>query len=246
VAGISLLAGATGARRVLIGVESFADPKWIKPLWQATNHSRLEIVDVANEYPQSDPTLMIYSLTHRRLRPGNLPPSRGVLVLDAAAAMAIGNGAFGEKMLSVPIAVHDHVRRHSHYLTAHVGTSVEHILNQLSIPTETSMIRGGDLLRDLPLRLDTVVAGSELTIHVTLPESPVVPEPCIRCAWCIDACPTLVHPALILDAAQRRDMKMAERAGIAACIECGVCSHVCPSQLPLLKAIREVRSKSFD
>ena len=38
-------------------------------------------------------SLMVYSLTHRRLRPGNLPTTRGVLVLDAAAAMAIGNGA---------------------------------------------------------------------------------------------------------------------------------------------------------
>ena len=58
-----------------------------------------------------------------------------------------------------------------------------------------------------------MIAGGELTIHVTVPETPVIPEPCIRCAWCIEACPTLIHPALILDAVQRRDMKMAERAG---------------------------------
>ena len=94
--------------------------------------------------------------------------------------------------------------------------------------------------------MDSVIAGGELTIHVTSPERPVVPEPCIRCAWCFEACPTLIHPAFILDAAQRRDMKMAERAGIGACIECGICAHVCPSRLPLLKAIRELRRDSDD
>jgi electron transport complex protein RnfC len=122
-----------------------------------------------------------------------------------------------------------------------VGTTVEYVLKQLSIQTQDARVRGGDLLRDVPLTLDTVIAGGELTIHVTAPELPILPEPCIRCAWCFEACPTLVHPALILDALQRRDLKMADRAGLGACIECGICSHVCPSGLPLLKAIRELR-----
>src|SRR5271170_2778736 len=104
------------------------------------------------------------------------------------------------------------------------------------------MVRGGDLLRDLSLRRDAVIAGGELTLHVTAAEIPVIPEPCIRCAWCIEACPTLVHPAAVLDAAQRGDRKMAERAGIVACIECSVCAHVCPSHLTNLAAIREIRN----
>jgi electron transport complex protein RnfC len=242
VGGVSLLAKIVGVRHTILAVESFATPLWMTPLSVAANRAGLQIVDLANEYPQSDPTLMVYSLTHRRLRPGSLPTTRGVLVLDAAAALAIGNRICGEPMLTVPAAVHDHKNRHSHFLAVPVGTTIEHVLKQLRIPTEDSTVRGGDLLRDMGLRMDAVIAGGELAIHVTAPDTPVISEPCIRCAWCFEACPTLIHPAFILDAAQRRDMRMAERAGIGACIECGICAHVCPSRLPLLDAIRQVRN----
>ena len=249
VGGVTLLSRITGARRALLAVESFgrASPSapgtdWLTPLGQSVLSTKLQVVELANDYPQSDPTLMVYSLTHRRLRPGNLPTTRGVLVLDAAAAMAVGNAADRrEPMLTVPVAVHHYVRRRSHFLQVPVGTTVQHVLNELSITPDRTILRGGDLLRDLRLHPDAVIAGGELTIHVTAPQIPVIPEPCIRCAWCVEACPTQVNPASVLDAAQRRDVKFAERAGIGACIECGVCAHVCPSQLPLLEAIREIR-----
>jgi electron transport complex protein RnfC len=257
VGGVTLLSRITGARRALLAVESFgraspsagraspsaAGTDWLTLLGQSVLSRKLQVVDLANDYPQSDPTLMVYSLTHRRLRPGNLPTARGVMVLDAAAAMAVGNAADRRQpMLTVPVAVHHHAQRQSHFLQVPVGTTVEHVLKELSIPPDPTIVRGGDLLRDLRLRPDAVIAGGELTIHVTAPEIPVIPEPCIRCAWCVEACPTQVNPASVLDAAQRRDVKFAERAGIGACIECGVCAHVCPSQLPLLEAIREIRN----
>jgi electron transport complex protein RnfC len=241
VAGIEMLARITTARNVFLAVESFSSLGWIKPLWKATRDSRVRLTDLANDYPQSDPTLMVYSLTRRRLRPENLPTARGVMVIDAPAAMAIGEAVDGTPMLTVPVAVHDHVRRRSHFLRVPVGTTVEILLKPLGIDADEVMLRGGDLLRDLRLRRDAVIAGGELTLHATASERPVIPEPCIRCAWCIEACPTLVHPALVLDAAQRRDPKMADRAGIGACIECGVCAHVCPSRLPLLSAIRGLK-----
>ena len=46
----------------------------------------------------------------------------------------------------------------------------------------------------------------------------------------------------VLEAAQKNNPSLAERAGIEACIECGICSYVCPSKLPLLEGIRKLRS----
>jgi electron transport complex protein RnfC len=146
-------------------------------------------------------------------------------------------------MLSNPLAVHDHLRGRSHYLDVAVGTPLQYVLEKISSWEEGFVVRGGDLLRDLRLRIDAVIGGGELTIHLTGPELAVIPEPCIRCAWCMDACPTLVHPASVLEGAQRRDVSLAERAGLGACIECGVCAHVCPSRLPILDAIREIRNQ---
>ena len=244
--GTALLARITGAARSILAVEEDAHPAWAVPWWDAARVAKLEVVELANDYPQADPTLMVYSLTKRRLRPGNLPTTQGVLVVDAATAWAIGEAARGSAMLSTPLAVHDHTRRRSHYLDVAVGTPLQDVLEKISSWEEGFVVRGGDLLRDLRLRIDAVIGGGELTIHLTGPERVMMPEPCIRCAWCVEACPTLVHPASLLEAAQRRDLRMAERAGLGACIECGVCAHVCPSRLPILDAIREIRNVKAD
>src|SRR5581483_8994805 len=86
-----------------------------------------------------------------------------------------------------------------------------------------------------------VAGGSEQVIHLTALPAPVNPDPCIRCGWCVQACPTHVHPAAFLEAGQRHDREMADAYGLASCIECGVCAHICPSRLPLLGAIRELK-----
>jgi electron transport complex protein RnfC len=52
-----------------------------------------------------------------------------------------------------------------------------------------------------------------------------------------------IQPAGLLDAAQRADPELAERYGLEACIECGVCSYVCPSHLPLLGGIRKLKEE---
>jgi electron transport complex protein RnfC len=47
----------------------------------------------------------------------------------------------------------------------------------------------------------------------------------------------------VLEAAQRLDLDLADRSGVHACVECGICSYVCPSHLPLLQGIRAVKKE---
>jgi len=119
--------------------------------------------------------------------------------------------------------------------------TVGEICQRLGIQWKNRVHRGGDLLRDIQIQPDAVVGGGELIFHVSNASPAINPSPCIRCGWCVDACPTRVQPAAVLEACQRNDIDLAERAGIEACIECGVCSYVCPSQLPLLEGIRKMK-----
>jgi electron transport complex protein RnfC len=246
VQGVERLRIAVGAPKAQLVIEPFTSPVWSEPLRIAAQPFGMEIVELANDYPQSDPTLIHYSLDAGRLRPGTSPATQGVILLDAAAALAIGDLVTGQLALTTPAAVNNHLQHQTHLVTAPVGTSIADLLAALNIPSEGVMLRGGELLRDIRLTPDTVLGSGELTLHVTAPELNRSPQPCVRCGWCLEACPTRVQPAGILEAAQRVDRIMADRAGLHACIECGLCSHVCPSRLPLLEAVRWWRAVNAD
>jgi len=66
-------------------------------------------------------------------------------------------------------------------------------------------------------------------------------EPCIRCNLCADHCPVSLMPAMITLAAEQKEFAIAEAWDASACIECGICSYVCPSKRPMLKLIRQAR-----
>jgi electron transport complex protein RnfC len=235
VAAVQRLTKLTGAKHGSIAIESPAPSEWDRPLRAAAKSAAVTIVELPNDYPQADPTLLLYTLANRRLKPGDLPVEQGVLLLDAPAAVAVACG----KMPTVPLGVLDHDKPHAIYMDVQVGATLADSL--AGVDTDGKVLLGGDWRRDRRLSPDLIVDGSELAIHVMWLGARRNSEPCIRCGWCAEVCPTRVSPALILEAAQRGDAAMASMGGVNACIECGLCDQVCPSNLPLLSAIRIVR-----
>jgi electron transport complex protein RnfC len=247
-AGVLLCSKLTGAAKTWIAVDETKASSDRLSLRHACKHTGARVITMANDYPQADPTLLLYTLLGRRLRPGRLPVEQGVLVLDGAAAFAIGRVALlNEPMTHVPLVVRDHTTlradRRAHYVLAQLGTSIGNVLAALHLSLSDAMLRAGDLLRDIEITPDAPVSSGELVIHYSDAEPAVNPDPCIRCGWCLEACPTRVQPANVLDAAQRDDLDAGERAGVEACIECGICSYVCPAKLPLLDGLRYMRAK---
>lgn len=242
IAGVTILANLCGANRTILCTDHRFGGSWTNNLRSQCRSTPLRLIGLANDFPQADPTLLLYTLLDRRLRPGRLPTELGAIVIDAAAAIAVGRVVlFDEPMIRVPMVVRNHPQKLSHFLFVPIGMGLNDLLPQLSWHAQNDLVRGGDLLRDIKIPRDAVASGSELVVHTSHPEPGVNPEPCIRCGWCIEACPTRVRPAFVLEAAQRDDLDLAESAGIEACIECGICSYVCPSKLPLLEGIRKMR-----
>jgi electron transport complex protein RnfC len=64
-------------------------------------------------------------------------------------------------------------------------------------------------------------------------------QPCIRCAWCVEACPMHLNPSTLgLLAVKREYRRMAEEFHLNDCFECGCCSYVCPANIPLVQYFR--------
>jgi electron transport complex protein RnfC len=238
------LAAASGASRVQIIVGFYTPAALMDSIRAGLTGTPIRLTSIRNDYPQPSPILLIHELTGRHVRWGELPTDHGVLILDAAAAALMGRAlAERQPMLSMLAAVHDYSRSVTHLISAPVGVRLADLLSQLQIEPSHVELRAGSPLRQIRLSKSCVVGGGELCLSASLPESKLNPDPCIRCAWCVEGCPVRIRPAALLDAAQHEDVYGAKEIGLDACIECGICSYVCPSNLPLLKGIRSLRSQ---
>ena len=92
-----------------------------------------------------------------------------------------------------------------------------------------------------------IVKGTSGVVAFTAAETGrvarMVERPCIRCAYCADACPLFLEPwqlgALATSGAYQ---KMADEHHLMDCFECGSCSFVCPSHIPLVQRFRVAKA----
>lgn|GEM_PF-802809 len=241
IAGVRLITRLSGASKAVVVMQQRLLPDVVAAVKKAGGMTALEIV---NDYPQADPSILLATLMKRKLRPGRLPSDQGVLLLDAVAAVAVGRVVVDQQpMLAAPIALYNHSRNTTHLALMPVGSSLDDLLEARQVATGGFVFRGGDVLRDRRIPREAIIGGGEIALHASPGPRSVNPDPCIRCGWCVEACPSNIHPAGLLDSAQRRDPEAAEYYGIAACVECGLCDYVCPSRLPILMGIRGMRTK---
>ena len=67
--------------------------------------------------------------------------------------------------------------------------------------------------------------------------------PCIRCAYCVDACPIFLNPSQLgLLAEAKQYQRMAGEFHLMDCFECGCCAYVCPSHIPLVQQFRMAKN----
>ena len=242
VGGLEALAKVSGASRVLAALGHDCPYEQAQKIRGAFVGTRIVPIVLRSDYPQPNPILLIHQITRRHVRWGQPPTDEGIILLDAAAAVAVGQAVnLAKPMTSVPLAIHDYTHRATHYAIAPLGMRWRELLDAFEIKTDAAELRAGSPLRQIRLGIDDVITGGELMLSASWPEPRVVPDPCIRCSWCVEGCPVRIRPEALLDAAQQEDLYTAGRLGLDACIECGICSYVCPSHLPLLKGIRVLR-----
>jgi electron transport complex protein RnfC len=242
-AGAAALGKLLVAKRVILAVPEDMPQEGVDALRKAAAATGVRLFPLLNEYPLGQTSVLIRRVTRCRLRPGRLPPEVGVLVIDAPAAVAIGRCfVHGESMLRVPLGIYDQQCQAAHLLWAPVGMKLAGVFPALNLANEISDFRTGHVLRETPVDPTEIVGGTELTVFAAQAGQAAAAVTCLRCGWCVEACPVQINPAGLLEAAQQNDRQLADDNGLQSCIECGICTHVCPARLPLLTAIRGLRA----
>jgi electron transport complex protein RnfC len=241
-AGAAALGKLVGAERVILAVPEDMSPAGIAALRSAADAASVRLFPLPEEYPLAHPALLVLRTTGLRVAPGKLPTEAGVLMFDAPAAIAAGRFLIhGEPMRRVPIGLYDGASERAHLVWTAAGVTLDALLSALAISPASTELWAGHILRNVLIARDAAVGAAELTFFASPSHANEAAAACLRCGWCVEACPVNIHPAGLLDAAQLQDPALADAHGLRSCIECGICSYVCPSRLPLLQSIRNMR-----
>ena len=243
--GIRLVMRALGVARCMIGVEDNKPDAIAAIRAQLPENGQVSVHAVQTKYPQGAEKMLIESLLGRRVPTGAFPSAVGVSVFNVGTLAQIGELLpLGRGVIERVVTVTGAGVRHPGNYLVPVGTPVRFLLEHAgATPEAHELILGGPMMGMSVASLDVPVTKAVsgmvvLETHDSGRDSAAV-QPCIRCAWCVEACPMHLNPSTLgLLAVQRDYARMADEFHLNDCFECGCCSYVCPANIPLVQYFR--------
>ncbi len=201
------------------------------------------------KYPQGSEKQLIQAVTSRKVPAGALPASVGVVVQNVGTARAVHDAVVYRKPLYDKIVtVAGKGIGNPSNLRVKVGTRVRDIVNYACglQPGLSKVIMGGPMMGFAVSNLDIPVTKTTSAIlFLTADEIDTRPHSqCIRCGWCIDACPMGLEPKEIGVYVEAGKGEETRQFGVFDCFECGSCAFVCPAKRPLVQFIRLAKMKA--
>ena len=242
--GISYLAAAVGAEKVIVGIED-NKPEAI----EAMKNQGLEVVVLPKKYPQGAEKMLIYAICGRVVPAnGGLPSDVGVVVHNIATAYAVYDAVDnGEPLYRRVVTVSGKGVGKPCNMWVKNGTPHEDILKHCELKDETvTLISGGPMMgHALEGTTSSTTKQESGILALTADEIDVFePTACIFCGSCARACPMNLMPMYIDFYTHAKKTAEAIKYGALNCMECGCCAYVCPAKRPIVQSVRLVKIKA--
>jgi electron transport complex protein RnfC len=247
--GTRLAMKAAGAERAIIGVEDnkmdavAAIQAAIDRAGPAAAHISVQAVET--KYPQGAEKMLIKSLLGVEVPAGGLPMHIGAVVNNVGTLALLGSllpqgMGLTERVVTV---TGPGIRKPGDYWVP-IGTPMRTVLAWAGVThaSEQEIILGGPMMGQAVASLDVPVTkgvSGILVFDKLQLESDRQVWPCIKCSECVKACPMGLNPSMLgMLAAQREYEEMGSHYHLGDCFECGCCTYVCPSHIPLVQQFR--------
>ncbi len=250
--GSAIMNHLLGADECLIAIED-NKPKAIEVMKKtlAANAERLpntHVIVIPTRYPSGGEKQLIYILTGKEVRQGGIPAQIGVVVQNVSTAAAVADAVKeGKPLISRLVTFTGEGIKEPQNLEVLLGTPVEELIPQVGGYTDkaSKLILGGPMM-GFSMPSDAIPLGKSNNC-VLVPSIDEVPDPgsinsCIRCLRCVDACPMNLVPQNMYWHIRANALEKAKHNNLFDCIECGCCSHVCPSRIPLVQFFRSAKA----
>ncbi|MBS5986952.1 4Fe-4S dicluster domain-containing protein [Clostridium sp.] len=171
-----------------------------------------------------------------------------VIVEDILTLVYLGECFLsGQPHLDEYVVVSGSAVKENVLLKVKLGTTLDEVLETLGgNKEELGKVVVGGALRGLPqFSEDSAISyNAKAILFLNAKDATKASEsPCIRCAKCLRACPEGLNPIKLMELWERGEKEEFLKFGGNKCIECGLCSYVCPSKIEVANKI--VTAKAF-
>lgn len=247
--GLELLMKAAKVTRGYIGIET-NKPQAIELLADKCAKKfggsayEVEVVPLKQRYPQGGEKQLVDAVINRQVpAPPAIPVNVGAIVQNVGTAFAVYEAVMKHKPLfeRYTTVTGKKLRQPGNYLVR-MGTPMKDLIAVCGgMPEEDSkVLAGGPMMGKAMTSTDVPVCKGTNSLTILSGEDAVrkEPQPCIRCAKCVSACPMGLEPYLLAKLSAVSNWERCESELIVSCIECGSCQFTCPAHRPLLDNIR--------
>lgn len=241
--GLAILQRLYVCQRAFIAVES--RPPQAFSAWRAwaREMENVVLVNVPNQYPQAEEDLLFSAVLPRRiLRELEAETARAIAV-SAEEVLLLAEALVGgrpgvEKLLTLAGSGVPSPRT----LRVRIGTPLSFLFSCCGLdPQGLGKVVAGGATRGWAQFDDRAGIGRDTSglLAIRREEVELSPEePCIRCGWCLEACPHDLNPVRLWEACRQEQWEAAEAYGLWECSECGACAYSCPAHLKLVHWFR--------
>lgn len=248
--GIRVLMQVLDLKEAYIGIET-NKRECIEMLKKQTRYDNsIKIMPLKPKYPQGAEKMLIKAITGKNVPSGGLPSDVGAAVLNIETVYDIGR-AFGEGMPLTERIVTvsgDAISTPSNFVVP-LGVPISFLIEAAGGFSKEArkVITGGPMMgtAQFDLSVPVIKTTSSVLALATVDETYNPEAVCIRCGKCVAHCPMNLMPNKLSYLCQNGDTKSAVEYNILDCMQCGMCSYVCPGNKNMLADIRVMRSAAM-
>jgi len=246
--GVRYLLRACGAERAILAAETHSEAALAQIESAVPADLPLETATLQVKYPQGAEKILIETLLGRQVPSGKLPLDAGAICINVATTAEIGRllphgRGIQERVITISGPA---VRDKGNYRIP-IGTPLRFVLDQVGVSDDVSRVfLGGPMMGTAVASLDVPITKgtSGVTAMTSQQTSSKRIYPCIRCGYCVEACPLFLNPCQLGVLARHNEFEtMRDELKLFDCFECGACAYVCPSHLPLVQEFRAAKAQ---
>lgn len=205
----------------------------------------VEVVPLKQRYPQGGEKQLVDAVIQRQVpAPPAIPVNVGAIVQNVGTAFAVYEAVMKNKPLFERYTTVTGKRlQHPGNFLVRMGTPMQDLIDACGGMPEgdNKLLAGGPMMGKALTSTEVPICKGTNSVTIISDDEArrKEPQPCIRCAKCVSACPMGLEPYLLAKVSEVKNWERAEHEDITSCIECGSCQFTCPAHRPLLDNIRQ-------